>query len=75
MPDITRRGLVTAAAASLIGSRGWAGANDRIRIAIGELCADREWPVKGYRPSIEAALPEGFHITAKGLIRRKGVPA
>jgi HEAT repeat protein len=47
----------------------------RIRIAIGELCADREWPVKGYRPSIEATLPEGFHITAKGLIRRKGVPA
>ena len=47
----------------------------RIRIAIGELCADREWPVKGYRPSIEATLPEGFHITAKGLIRRKGIPA
>jgi HEAT repeat protein len=47
----------------------------RIRIAIAELCADREWPVKGYRPSIEATLPEGFHITAKGLIRRKGVPA
>jgi predicted dehydrogenase len=34
MPHITRRGLVTAAAASLIGTRGWAGANDRIRIAI-----------------------------------------
>jgi len=47
----------------------------RIRIAIGELCADREWAVKGYRPSIEATLPEGFHLTAKGFIRRKGVPA
>ena len=34
MPDITRRDLVAATAASLIGARGWAGANDRIRIAI-----------------------------------------
>jgi predicted dehydrogenase len=34
MPDITRRNLVAATAASLIGTRGWAGANDRIRIAI-----------------------------------------
>jgi predicted dehydrogenase len=34
MPDITRRNLVAATAASLIGTRGWAGANDRIRVAI-----------------------------------------
>ncbi len=47
----------------------------RIRIAIGELCADREWPVKGYRPGVEAALAGGFHLTAKGFIRRKGVLA
>lgn len=47
----------------------------RIRIAIAELFSDREWPVKGYRPSIEANLPEGFHVTAKGLIRRRGAPA
>jgi HEAT repeat protein len=47
----------------------------RIRIAIAELFADREWPVKGYRPSIEANLPDGFQVTAKGLIRRKGSPA
>jgi HEAT repeat protein len=47
----------------------------RIRIAIAELFADRDWPVKGYRPSIEATLPEGFHISAKGLIRRRGSPA
>jgi HEAT repeat protein len=47
----------------------------RIRIAISELFADRDWPVKGYRPTIEANLPEGFHITAKGHIRRKGSPA
>jgi HEAT repeat protein len=47
----------------------------RIRIAIAEVFADRDWPVKGYRPTIEAHLPEGFHITAKGHIRRKGSPA
>ena len=47
----------------------------RIRIAIAELFADRDWPVKGYRPSIEANLPEGFQVTAKGLIRRRGTPA
>ena len=47
----------------------------RIRIAIAELFADRDWPVKGYRPTIEASLPDGFHITAKGHIRRKGLPA
>jgi predicted dehydrogenase len=34
MPDITRRNIVAATAASLIGTHGWAGANDRIRIAI-----------------------------------------
>jgi hypothetical protein len=34
MPNVTRRSLVAATAASLIGTRGWAGANDRIRIAI-----------------------------------------
>lgn len=42
----------------------------RIRIAIAEVFADRDWPVKGYRPTVEAHLPEGFHINAKGLIRR-----
>ena len=47
----------------------------RIRIAIAEVFADRDWPVKGFRPTIEANLPEGFHITAKGHIRRKGSPA
>jgi HEAT repeat protein len=47
----------------------------RIRIAIAELFADREWPVKGYRPTIEANLPDGFQVNAKGLIRRKGSPA
>jgi HEAT repeat protein len=47
----------------------------RIRIAIAELFADRDWPVKGYRPSIEASLPQGFQLNAKGHIRRRGAPS
>jgi HEAT repeat protein len=43
----------------------------RIRIKIAEVFADREWAVKGYRPKIESTLPEGFHLTAKGLVRRR----
>ena len=43
----------------------------RIRIKIAEVFAEREWAVKGYRPKIESTLPEGFHLTAKGLVRRK----
>src|SRR6266702_6224791 len=45
-------------------------ANDRprIRIRIAEMLADREWPVKGFRPKIEETLPEGFHLTAKGFV-------
>ncbi len=43
----------------------------RIRIKIAEIFADREWPVKGYRPKIEQTLHEGFYLTAKGLIRRR----
>lgn len=48
-------------------------ANDRprIRIKIAEIFADHEWPVKGFRPKIEETLPEGFHLTSKGLIRRR----
>lgn len=43
----------------------------RIRIKIAEVFADHDWPVKGYRPKIEETLPEGFHLTAKGVIRRR----
>lgn len=43
----------------------------RIRIKIAETFADQDWPVKGYRPKIEETLPEGFHLTAKGHIRRR----
>src|SRR6185295_6140381 len=43
----------------------------RIRIKIAETFTDHDWPVKGYRPKVEQALPEGFHITSKGQIRRR----
>src|SRR6476646_2046862 len=43
----------------------------RIRIKIAEIFAEHEWPVKGYRPKIESTLPEGFLLSAKGLIRRR----
>jgi HEAT repeat protein len=43
----------------------------RIRIAIAEVFADREWPVKGFRPKVEGGLPDGFHLTAKGMVRRR----
>jgi HEAT repeat protein len=43
----------------------------RIRIAVCEVFADQEWPVKGFRPKIEESLPDGFHLTSKGLIRRR----
>ena len=43
----------------------------RIRIKIAEIFADHDWPVKGYRPRIEGTLPEGFLLSAKGLIRRR----
>jgi HEAT repeat protein len=43
----------------------------RIRIKIAEMFADHDWPVKGYRPKVEGTLPEGFHVTAKGVIRRR----
>ena len=55
----------------------YAAAEDRprIRIAIAEVFADKDWPVKGYRPTVEANLPDGFQVNAKGLIRRKGSAA
>ena len=43
----------------------------RIRIKIADVFADHDWPVKGYRPKIEEGLPEGFHLTSKGVVRRR----
>jgi len=67
MGESAREGLLEAFAA--------AEDRPRIRIAIAELFADRDWAVKGFRPTIEANLPDGFHITSKGHIRRKGSAA
>jgi HEAT repeat protein len=47
------------------------GDRPRIRIKIAEIFSEHDWPVKGYRPKVEQALPQGFHVTSKGLIRRK----
>jgi HEAT repeat protein len=43
----------------------------RIRIKIAEIFAEKEWPVKGYRPKVEERLPEGFSLNAKGILRRR----
>jgi HEAT repeat protein len=44
----------------------------RIRIAVAEVFVRREWPVKGHRPKVEANLPDGYHLSAKGVIKRRG---
>lgn len=43
----------------------------RIRIRTAEVLAVHDWPVKGYRPKVEQALPDGFYLTAKGFVRRR----
>lgn len=45
---------------------------DRPRICrrIVEIFADKSWDVKGFRPKIEASLPSGFRLNAKGVIQR-----
>lgn len=42
----------------------------RIRRRIAEIFAERGWDVKGFRPKMEESLPEGFGLSAKGVIRR-----
>ena len=43
----------------------------RIRRRIAEIFAEQEWDVKGFRPAIEESLPEGFALSAKGVVRRR----
>jgi HEAT repeat protein len=43
----------------------------RIRRRIAEIFAEKGWDVKGYRPSMEDSLPEGFQLNAKGVVRRR----
>lgn len=40
----------------------------RIRQRIAEIFAERRWAVKGFRPKIEASLPSGFRLNAKGVV-------
>jgi HEAT repeat protein len=47
------------------------GDRPRIRRRVAELFADREWDVKGYRPTIEETLPDGFQLNAKGVVKRR----
>lgn len=51
----------------------WVASEDRPRIRrrIAELFADLGWDVKGYRPTIEETLPEGFTLSARGVVRRR----
>jgi len=43
----------------------------RIRRRILEIFAENGWDVKGFRPTIEAAMPDGFAITGKGVVKRR----
>ncbi len=43
----------------------------RIRRAIAELFAENGWNVKGYRPTMEAELPDGYALSAKGIVQRR----
>lgn len=43
----------------------------RIRRRIAEVFADNGWAVKGYRPKVEEALPDGFGLNAKGVLQRR----
>jgi HEAT repeat protein len=43
----------------------------RIRRAIAELFAENGWNVKGYRPTMEAELPDGYVLNAKGVVQRR----
>lgn len=44
----------------------------RIRREILDLLAERQWSVKGFRPTVEESLPEGYTLTREGLVKRMG---
>jgi HEAT repeat protein len=54
----------------------WVASEDRPRIRrrVAELFADQGWDVKGYRPTIEETLPEGFALNARGVVKRRHDP-
>jgi hypothetical protein len=47
------------------------GSNARVREALAGLLADSTWDVKGYRPKVEAALPDAYKLDSKGHVLRK----
>ena len=46
----------------------------RVRGRIFELFQEHDWPVKGYRKRVEEVIAEPFYLTAKGTVRRRGLP-
>jgi len=44
----------------------------RIQSQILEHLADKDWTVRGYRPALEASLPDGFTLTREGRVKRVG---
>jgi hypothetical protein len=45
----------------------------RVKAWVAQLFLDRNWSVRPHISEVERALPEGFYLTGKGLIRRKGM--
>jgi HEAT repeat protein len=45
--------------------------NARVREALAGLLMDSPWDVKGYTPSVEAALPPQYKLDSKGKVQRK----
>ena len=44
----------------------------RIQHQILEYLAEKGWTVKGFRPAMEASLPQGYTFTTEGKVRRVG---
>lgn len=51
--------------------RAQAQSNARVREAVSGLLADSAWDVKGYTPSVEAALPASYKLDKAGKVVRK----
>ncbi len=56
--------------------RAHAASNARVREAISSLLAESKWDVKGYGPSVEAALPAGYKLDKSAkVVRKEAAPA
>ena len=51
--------------------RAHTGSNARVREAMAGLLADSQWDVKGFTPSVEAALPAAYKLDKAGKVTRK----